>query len=249
MKDNMWQEIGENVQLSSDTILGENVKLGNNVTIYPKVRIGDNCQILDGAVIGRIPITTGNTNRPVTEEYLPVQIGNDCVIGCNSVLYTGVTLKNEVLICDLTSVREGCVLEDQVVLGRGVFVYYDTQIGKRTRVMDQTIITGKMIIENDVFISPGVTMANDNSVYLKRFGLSPFSVCGPTIRQFAVIGAGATLLPGIEIGEGAMVASGAVVTKNVPAWTVVAGVPARHMKDIPQEWRREIESMNRPPKG
>jgi acetyltransferase-like isoleucine patch superfamily enzyme len=55
------------------------------------------------------------------------------------------------------------------------------------------------------------------------------------IRRFAVIGPNATLLPGVEIGEGAFVAAGAVVTKDVPPWTMVAGVPARHFRDIPAE--------------
>jgi acetyltransferase-like isoleucine patch superfamily enzyme len=234
-----------NVSLAPDTVLGDAVIIGNNVTVYPHVRIGDGSRVLDGAVLGRLPISTGNTNRRLTKDYLPVRIGPGCVIGCNSVLYTGVTLGMQVLICDLASVREGSVLEDQVVLGRGVMVNYDSRIGKRTRIIDLTIVTGNTVIEEDVFISCEVSMANDNDVYLARFGLSPHRLRGPIIRRWAVIGAGAALMAGIEIGEGAMVASGAVATKDVPAWTVVAGTPARHFKDIPDEWRQKIESLLR----
>jgi UDP-2-acetamido-3-amino-2,3-dideoxy-glucuronate N-acetyltransferase len=233
-------QIGINVSFAQDTVLGDNVFIGNNVTIYPNVQIGDNCRILDGAVIGRLPMSTGNTNRPLTADYQPVHFGPGCIVGCNSVLYTGITIGQRVLICDLASVREGCCIEDQVVLGRGVIVNYDTYIGQRSRIQDQANITGNVIIEEDVFVSMNVTTANDNDVYLTRFGLRAYNHRGPIIRRYAVIGLGATLLPGIEVGEGAFVASNSAVTRDVPAWTIVAGVPARHLKDIPAEWRTKM---------
>jgi acetyltransferase-like isoleucine patch superfamily enzyme len=137
-------------------------------------------------------------------------------------------------------VREGCSIEDRVVLGRAVIVNYDTHIGRHTRIQDQANITGNVVIEEDVFISMNVTTANDNDIYLTRFGLQHAQFRGPIIRRYAVIGLGATLLPGIEIGEGAFVASNSAVTRDVPAWTIVAGVPARHLRDIPLDWRTQI---------
>jgi acetyltransferase-like isoleucine patch superfamily enzyme len=78
-------------------------------------------------------------------------------------------------------------------------------------------------------------------VYLRRYGLaSPSAVRGPAIRRFAAVGAGATILPGVEIGEGALVAAGAVVTRDVEPWTIVAGVPARVMRPVPAEWREQV---------
>jgi acetyltransferase-like isoleucine patch superfamily enzyme len=80
---------------------------------------------------------------------------------------------------------------------------------------------------------------NDNDVYLRRFGISTDGrIGGPKIRRLAAIGAGATILPGVEIGEGALVAAGAVVTRNVAAWTIVAGVPARVLRAVPDDWRQ-----------
>jgi acetyltransferase-like isoleucine patch superfamily enzyme len=238
-------QIGANVSLSPDTVLGDNVKIGNNVTIYPRVRIGDGCQILEGAVIGRIPISAGATNRPVMQEYAPVEVGVCSVIGCHVVLYTGITVGSQVLIADLASVREGCQIGDSAVIGRGVMVLYDVQIGPRTRIQDQAHIVGNAVIESDVFVSMGVVTTNDNDVYLTRFGMRPLKLQGPVIRRFAVIGANATLLPGVEIGEGAMVGSGAVVTKDVLPWTIVVGVPARHSANIPDDWRQQVESLRR----
>ncbi len=236
-------QIGVNVSLSPDTVLGHNVTIGNNVTIYPKVTIGDDCRILDGAVIGRLPISTGSTTRPLTTEYLPLQIGPGCVIGCNSVLYTNVTLGERVLVCDLCIIREGAVLEDLVILGGGVVVHRGTRVGKRTRVIYFSTVAGT--IEEDVYIGPGLNLADDNDIYLTRFGLESPPVQPPTIRRFAVIGLNATLLAGVEIGEGAFVAGGAVVTKDVAAWTMVAGVPARHFRDIPDEWKEQVLSLRR----
>jgi acetyltransferase-like isoleucine patch superfamily enzyme len=236
-------QIGINVSLSPDTVLGDNVIIGNNVTIYPKISIGDGCHIFDGAVIGRLPMSTGITTLPLTSEYSPVRIGPGCVIGCNSVLYTNVTLGERVLIGDLSAVREGTVLEDEVLIGQGTTIHRDLRIGKRTRISYWCHLGA--IIEEDVFVATGVSAVNDNGIYLSRFGLQEVRIQSPIIRRFAVIGLSAVLVPGVEIGEGAFVAAGAVVTKDVPPWTMVAGVPARHFRDIPTDWKEKVLSLQR----
>ncbi len=233
-------KIGQNVFLSDDTSIGEGVSIGNNVTIYPGVTIGDNTTIFDGAVIGRPPLATSSTNRPVDSTIQEVKIGAGCVIGANAVLYTGITIGNQVLIGDLASIREGCEFADQVVIGRGVLVMYNTFVGAHTRVIDGAILTGEMFIDEDVFIGPGVNTINDNNVYTMRFGLIPFEVHGPIIERFALIGTGAHLAAGIKIGMGAIVAPNAMVTRDVPPWTKVAGVPARDMGMVDPEIRQQI---------
>ena len=64
------------------------------------------------------------------------------------------------------------------------------------RIIDGAILTGNMVVEADVFIGPGVHTINDNDVYLKRFGLAPFGVRGPTIRRFALGSTRRTAKPG-----------------------------------------------------
>jgi acetyltransferase-like isoleucine patch superfamily enzyme len=232
--------IGHNVSLGDEVTLGANVMIGNNVTIYPGAVIGDNCHIFDGAVIGRPPKSAGNTTRPLDPSLRSVEIGANSIIGANAVLYTGITLGTRVLIGDLASIREGCTLADEVVVGRGVMVMYSTTIGARTRVIDGAILTGNMLIEEDVFIGPGVNSVNDNEVYLKRFGLQPFEAVGPIIRRFALIGTGANLSAGIEVGVGAIVAPSAMVTADVPAWTIVVGIPAKPYKMVDDDKRHQI---------
>ncbi len=233
-------QLGHNVVFCEDTVLGEGATIGNNVTFYPNVVIGDDCTIMDGAVLGRPPKSAGNTTRPLDQDHSKLVIGSGSVIGANAVLYTGITIGNHVLIGDLASVREGCRFADYSLIGRGVLVMYDTSIGERTRVIDGAILTGNMTIESDVFIGPGANSVNDNGVYLKRFGLVPFSVRGPTIRRFALIGTAATLAAEIEVGMGAIVSPGAMVTHDVPPWTIVAGVPARVIRPVDPDSRRQI---------
>ena len=232
--------IGRDVALCDDTAIGEGVAIGHNVTFYPRVVVGDGSRILDGAVLGRPPISAATSNRILGENLGPLTIGEGCVIGANAVLYAGSTFGDRVLVGDLASIREGCTFGENSVVGRGVLVMYDTSVGARSRIIDGAILTGNMLIEADVFIGPGVRSTNDEGVYLRRFGLEPFEVRGPVVRRFALIGTGAILSAGIEVGMGAIVAPGAVATRDVPAWTVVAGVPARHIREVDPADRARI---------
>jgi acetyltransferase-like isoleucine patch superfamily enzyme len=226
--------------IASEARLGTGVSLGHHVTIYPSVDVGDGVRILDGAVLGRPPLTAGNTTRAVPPDPGPLVLGAGSIVGANAVLYAGSRFGARVMIGDLASIREGCAVGDDVVLGRGVLVMYDSSIGSRTRVIDGAILTGNMEIEEDVFIGPGVMTVNDNEVYLKRFALIPFRVKGPRVRRWALVGTGANLAADITVGRGAIVAPGAVVTRDVPDWTIVAGVPAKHVRDVTASDREAI---------
>jgi acetyltransferase-like isoleucine patch superfamily enzyme len=220
--------------------LGRDIHLGEHITIYPQVSIHDQAVIMDGAVLGRIPISNQNTSRAVTKTYQPLEIGAGSIIGCNAVLYTGSTLGRNVLVGDLASIREGARIGDSVIIGRGTMLLYDCTVGRYSRVQDQVHLVGNMMIEEHVFIGMGTVFTNDNDVFFSRFGLSDLNLQGPVVRRLAVIAAGVTVLAGIEIGEGAMVAAGAVVTRDVPPWTIVGGVPARRMGGIDPAKREQV---------
>lgn len=228
-----------NMVILGDLSLAQGVEVGANVTFYPNVFVGENTRIFDGAVIGRPPIRAGTTNRPVSSGDSTVHIGSDCVIGANCVLYTHLRIGSNILIGDLASIREGSRLEDGTVVGRGSTVMLDAVIQARSRIHDLVHITANMLIESDVFIGPGVTTMNDNEVYLKRFGLIPFEAKAPRVRRFALIGSGASVGADVEIGMGAVVAPGAMVTKDVLPWTIVGGVPAREMRKVDPRSRRQ----------
>lgn len=231
---------GDNMQIMGDLSLARGVEVGANVIFFPNVHVGENTRILPGAVIGRPPIRAGTTNRPIDSGDATVRIGSDCVIGANCVLYTDVHIGNNVLIGDLTVIREGCRLEDDTVVGQTSTLMHDVVVQARSRIHNLAHITGTMIIESDVFIGPSVSTANDNDVYLKRFGMIPFEVKGPRVRRFAVVGTAATIGADIEIGMGAIVAPGAMAVKDVAPWTIVAGVPARELRTVDGESRARI---------
>lgn len=227
--------IGNNVRIGTHSIIDkentieENVNIRNNVIIYQNVNIGKNVSLMDGAVIGYIPKGTGATKRKINETGSSTNIGNNSAVLCGAVIYNGVHIEKNTMICDFSSIREGCRIGNKCVIARGVTINYDTIIGNNVKIMDNTHITGNMIIEDDVFISTHVSTTNDKNLG-RNIGKNKWN--GPIIRKGAGIGAGANILPGIEIGEYSIVGAGAVVTKDVPPHTMVMGIPARKIKGI-----------------
>jgi acetyltransferase-like isoleucine patch superfamily enzyme len=213
--------------------------------IYPDYK---GAIIYPGAVLDRMPRTNGNTNRVINYDLEPTRMGRDCIIGANAVIYAGVVLGDRVMINDLSSVREGCTLADDVVLGRGVMILTDTTIGARTRIMDSCCL-GSCHIDEDVFIAHGVLIALDKAVYLSRFNLVPCDLRPVHICRRALIGAGAILLPDIEIGEGAIVAAGSIVTHSVEPFTVVMGQPARPVGPVDKAAQIALARMTYAPSG
>lgn len=104
------------------------------------------------------------------------------------------------------------------------FVENDVEIGDRVTIKNGVYLWDGLRLEDDVFIGPGVAFSNDRFPRSKHY---PERFESTVVRRGASIGANATLLPGIEIGEGAMVGAGSVVVRDVPPHAVVVGNPAR----------------------
>lgn len=224
--------IAAGVRIGPFSIIG-NARIGPDSIIHPHVviadgvEIGKGVEIFPGAFIGKEPKGAGATARIPTFQRV-VSIADDCSIGPHAVVYYDVRIGANTLLGDGASIREGCVIGSKCILSRYVTINYATSIGDRTKIMDNTHLTGNMQIGEDVFISVLVGTANDNLI---RAGYGSH-ITGPKIDNFAFVGAGATLLPNTHIGEHAVVASGAVVTKAVEAYTVVAGTPARFVRAV-----------------
>ncbi|MGE0659224.1 MAG: DapH/DapD/GlmU-related protein [Reyranellaceae bacterium] len=223
-------KIGVGVKIGAYAVIGDGVELGANVAVHPHAVIGDHVvigeesEIFPGAVVGKEPKGAGALARlPVFERRL--RIGAGCSIGPHAVIYYDVVIGSHCLIGDAASIREQTEIGDRSVVGRHVTINYRTRIGSRTKIMDHCWIAGNAEIGDEVFIGGGVLTSNDNAPGRQVFDDAVMR--GPTIGNGAMIGIGAILLPGVGIGSRAVVAAGAIVTKDVPAEATIMGAAAR----------------------
>ncbi len=222
----------ENLVLGDGVVLGEDVEIGANVVIHDGTVIGDGCVIQDNVVLGKQPrLSARSTSK--REPLPPLRLEAGAAVCSGALVYAGTVIGPGAIIGDLASVRERCVLGEGVVVGRGVCVENDVPIGAFTKIQSNSYITAYSVLEDHVFIAPCVTTTNDN--LMGRTEARHAQIKGAIIRRGARVGGGVVILPGIEIGEEAFVAAGALVTKDVPAKKLVAGFPAHVWRDVPPE--------------
>jgi acetyltransferase-like isoleucine patch superfamily enzyme len=226
--------LGPHVFIGAGVSIGRDSHIGSGVAIHEGTVLGAGVKVFDHAVLGRRPQGVGSMTRPPRTDLGPLTIGDGCVVGAGAVLYRGTTIGRDTLLGDLCSIREECTVGDRSIIARGVTVNYNTRIGSRVKIQDNTHLTGNMIIEDGVFVSVLVATTNDNTMDRGPHHSGEFG--GPIIRRGASIGASAVLLPGITIGEYAVVGAGAVVSYDVPPRKLVVGNPARVVKDVPADW-------------
>jgi UDP-2-acetamido-3-amino-2,3-dideoxy-glucuronate N-acetyltransferase len=135
---------------------------------------------------------------------------------------------NFVLVRDNTIIGRGCTI------GSYVDIEGDVLIGNYVSLQSGCYITRGVVIEDEVFCGPGVLTMNDKRIVHRRTSLT-FDQRGPRIMRAARVGGGSVLLPGVTIGENALVGAGSVVTRDVPDRAIVAGNPARVVGEVPPD--------------
>jgi acetyltransferase-like isoleucine patch superfamily enzyme len=223
--------LGENVRI------GEGVVFGAHVVVHDGTVIGDGCLIEDHAVLGKRPrLARGSSAKGDVGD---LELGERVTVCSGAVVFAGASIAAEAILGDQSYVRERSSIGAGSVIGRGSVVDNDVVVGARVRVQTSVYLTAFTTIEDDVFVGPGATTTNDNT--MNRHGAET-PLRGATLRRACRVGGGTVLTPGVEVGEEAFVAAGAVVTRDVPARAVAIGVPARVVRqvgeqDLLERWR------------
>ena len=190
--------------------------------IYPNVQIGPRAQIGDYVVIGAPP-------RGKEPGELPTVIGANAIIRSHTVIYAGNTIGDNFQTGHAVMIRESNEIGDNVSIGTHSVVEHHVRLGNCVRIHSQAFVPEFSTVEDGAWIGPNVVFTN------ARYPRSPRvkeELIGPTIKAGAKIGANSTLLPGVTIGNNALVGAGSVVVQDVPPGAVVAGNPARVIKRI-----------------
>ena len=184
--------------------------------------VGEGAQIFE-------PVTIGFPSRENIGKagYPGLTIGHHAILRSGTIIYCNVIIGNNFQSGHNTLIREKTRVGDRTAIGTATVIDGHTSIGNDVSLQSMVYIPTNTTIGNHVFIGPNAVLTND------RY---PPSGClrGPVVKTGAAIGANATILPGVCIGEGALVAAGSIVTRDVPDHMMAIGTPAR-IKDLPKE--------------
>jgi len=199
--------------------LGRAVTVGAYAVINANVSVGDGSFVDAHAVLGAT--ASGYYSDPEAYDPEPCRIGQRAVIRSHCSLYAGVTIGDDFSCGHHVTIREGCQFGDGVQVGTLCDVQPDVMIGDHARLHSNVFVARGSVIEGLTWLFPHAVLIDDPH--------PPSDECtqGPTIRKFAAVGAGSTIFPAVEVGEGALIAAMSLVRQDVPPHTVVAGVPAK----------------------
>ena len=192
------------------------------VNLYPNVTLGEGCDLQPPCIVGKPP-------RGAAAGELPLVIGAGAVIRPFTTIYAGSTFGARLQTGQGASIREDNVVGDDVSIGTNAVLEFGNRLCSRVRIHSGCFLE-LVTIEDDVFVGPHVVFTDDPH----PMNCPRYEECrgGAVVRRLARIGANSTVLPGVEIGEGALVGAGSVVVHDVPAGAVVAGSPARVIKQV-----------------
>lgn len=231
---------GLNCIISENAKFGENVSLGHNVIIEDNVTIGSNTYI-DSNTIIRQGVTLGENsfigaNCIIGEYWMdfcidrkphvhPLTIGNDALIRSGSIIYAGSDIGEGFQTGHQVTIREKARIGNHVSVGTLSDIQGNCDIGNYVRLHSNVHIGQLSVIDDFVWIFPYVVLTNDPTPPSNNF-------VGVHIHSFAIVATGAIIMPGIEIGQDALVAASAMVNKPVEPYAVVGGNPAKQFSDV-----------------
>lgn len=228
---------GAHVVVHDDARIGDGCAIGAHAVIHSDTVVGDGCTLEDHAVLGKRPRLARGSSA--TGEVGALALGDGVTVCAGAVVFAGSKIEDSCILGDQSYVRERSRIGPGSVIGRGSVIDNDVVVGARVSVQTGVYLTAFTLVEDDVFVGPGATTTNDDTMARHA---PDMPLRGATLRRACRIGGGAVLTPGVEVGEEAFVAAGALVTRDVPPRAVVMGVPARVVREVPdadllERWR------------
>jgi acetyltransferase-like isoleucine patch superfamily enzyme len=198
------------------------LKIAATAIIHPGVVFEGSAVVEDWCIIG-VP---ANDTAPLEKTI----IGDGAVIRSHTVIYAGNNIGAHFTTGNKANIREGNNIGGNVSVGTMAVVEHHVTIGNGVRLHSQVFVPEYTILEDGCWLGPNVVLTNT------RYPLSPQAKTSPQpvrVQRRAIIGANATILPGVLVGADSLVGAGSLVAKNVQAGAVVAGNPAQfiRMKD------------------
>ena len=206
--------------------IGENTLIHHSVANYGENTIGSHCLVLENTILGyptaEYLVELRDHNRFVYEfDYMGVAIDNNSVVRAGATLYRNVKIGHHFRTGHNILIRENARIGNHVLVGSSTVIDADVTIGNNVCIQSKVYISNGCIIEDNVFLGPSCALLND------KYPIRKGELAPPTIKRGASVGGKVSILPGVTVGEGAMIAAGAVVTKDVPPWFLATGNPAR----------------------
>lgn len=192
-------------------------ELHPTAVVLGQVRLGQGCTVGPYVILGERP-----TAEQPSDELL--EIGDGGVIRSHSVLYAGSQIGSGFRTGHGVLLRASTCIGEDVSVGSHSVVEHHVRIGSRARLHSNVFVPEYSTLEEGCWIGPNAVLTNAR--YPRGAGVKD-KLRGPTIATGAMLGANSTILPGIHVGEHALVGAGAVVTRDVMAGDVVVGSPAR----------------------
>lgn len=235
-------KLGEGCRLEAYSKIFPGVELSNNVfvdfetVIFGPTKIGEGTYVGSGCLIGHPrreelgPALKGRVEG-FNAKGAETVIGRNCVIRSGCVIYSGVKIGDRVEFGHNVLVREDVKIGEGSLVGTNSVIDGRCSIGRGVSIQTGAYISAYSTIEDHSFLGPYCVLLNDRYAAKRESKL-----VGPTIKRGASIGGNATIMAGVTVGEYSLVGASAVVTKDVPPRSIYAGVPAKLLRKIPEEW-------------
>ena len=177
------------------------------------------------------------------------QLGYECLVGSHAIIEAA-HIGDKTKIWHNTLIRRDARIGNNCIIGSGTSIDTGVIVGDNVKIQNNVLLYDGVTIEDGVFVGPAVTFTNDRAPRavtpdMKPKGSDDWTIARTTVKRGASLGARSVILPGVTIGEWALVGAGSVVTKDVQAYAVVVGSPARRIGWVNEACERVDEAPSR----